>query len=485
MRILFASSEAHPLIKTGGLADVSGSLPPALVELGHDVRLILPAYGSIKQQGPWQTLATLTLEEAPGKIQLLSGTLPGTSVPVYLLDAPLYFERAGNPYTAPDGQGWQDNHLRFGLFGRVITAIALNEAGLDWRPDLVHCNDWQAGLAPALLSQHPERPATVFTIHNLAYQGLFPQAAFQTLQLPEPLWSPEGLEFYGQLSFIKGGLAYADRITTVSPTYAQEILTTRFGNGLEGLLNHRAEVLSGILNGIDEAIWDPRHDAYLAKPFNPNNKTARQRCRAALCKSLPLADAPDAPPLLGFIGRLVEQKGIDLILAAIEPLLATGRIRVVLLGSGEARFEQALRLLSRRYPEHMAVQIGYDEALAHRIEAGADAFLMPSRFEPCGLNQLYSLRYGTPPVAHRTGGLADTILDASPENLAAGVANGFLFDEPSETAFSACLERLLTLWDTPAWNSLIRVGTQADFSWNRSAKDYSKLYKSIGYTGAA
>lgn len=485
MRILFASSEAYPLIKTGGLADVSGSLPPAVAGLGHDVRLILPAYASIKRQGNWKTLPPLELEAGPQEVRLLYGKLPGTDLPVYLLDAPLLFGREGNPYTAPDGQGWPDNYLRFGLFGRAITALALGEAGLDWRPDLVHCSDWQTGLAPALLSQHPDRPSTVFTIHNLAYQGIFPRETFQELQLPDELWSSGGLEFYGQLSFIKGGLAYADRITTVSPTYAREILSTRFGNGLEGLLNHRADVLKGILNGIDETTWDPYHDRYIPKPYDPNDKESRRHCRADLCKSLNLKDTPDAPPLLGFIGRLVEQKGIDLILSVIEPLLSEGRIRAVILGSGEARFEQALKGLFARYPGRLAVHIGYDEALAHRIEAGADAFLMPSRFEPCGLNQMYSLRYGTPPLAHRTGGLADTIVDASPENLSAGIANGFLFDEPSETALSACLDRLLALWDTPDWENLIRVGTQASFGWNRSAEEYSKLYKSIGYVKTA
>ena len=485
MRILFASSEAHPLIKTGGLADVSGSLPLALSGLGHDVRLILPAYPVVKRQAKWKALAALKLEGGPREAQLLYGMVPGTRLPVYLLDAPLYFERAGNPYSAPDGHGWQDNHLRFGLFGRAITAIALGHAGIDWHPELVHCNDWQTGLAPALLNEHPNRPATVFTIHNLAYQGLFPYEAFQDLRLPESFWSPEGLEFYGQLSFIKGGLAYADRITTVSPTYAREILTAHFGNGLEGMLAHRANVLSGILNGIDEAIWDPHNDPYVPVPLDPNDKASRQRCRADLCKTLHLEEAPDAPPLLGLIGRLVEQKGIDLVLATIEPLLLKGRIRVVILGSGESRFERALETLSERYPGRMAVHIGYDEALAHRIEAGADAFLMPSRFEPCGLNQMYSLRYGTPPLGHRTGGLADTIVDASPENLHAGTANGFLFDKPNEEALAACLERLLSLWGTPAWEALIRTGTQADFSWNRSAEAYSNLYKSIGYTKTA
>lgn len=483
MRILFASSEAHPLIKTGGLADVSGSLPLALTRLGHDVRLILPAYPSVKRHGRWETLHPAPkLKGASSDMRILTGTLPGTALPVYLLDAPKYFERVGNPYNGPDGHGWQDNHLRFGLFARAITALALGKVDIDWRPDLLHCNDWQTGLAPALLNRHPERPATVFTIHNLAYQGLFPYEALHALHLPDSFWNPEALEFYGQLSFIKGGLVYADRITTVSPTYAREILTTDFGYGLEGMLRHRANVLSGILNGIDEDIWNPLSDVYLTAPFDPNDVSSKRRCRADLCQSVSLEDGPDAPPLLGHIGRLIEQKGIDLIIATIEPLLAQGRIRAVILGSGEQRFERALKRLSAKYPGRMATCIGYDEALAHRIEAGADAFLMPSRFEPCGLNQMYSLHYGTPPLAHRTGGLADTIIDATNDNLHAGTANGFLFEHPTETALATCLERLLALWGTPAWEGLIQAGTQADFSWSRRAETYSALYKSITYT---
>ncbi|OBS08768.1 glycogen synthase GlgA [Acidihalobacter prosperus] len=485
MRILFASSEAHPLIKTGGLADVSGSLPAALAALGHDVRLILPAYPAVRRQGRWQPLNTPAIDGAPTGTKLLSGTLPGTRLRVYLVDAPPYFERAGDPYRAPDGRDWQDNHLRFGLFGRVIAALGLNQAGLRWRPDVVHCNDWQTGLVPALLQGHPERPATVFTIHNLAYQGLFPAETLQALDLPEALWRPEALEFYGQLSFIKGGLVFADRITTVSPTYAREIRTPRFGYGLDGLLEHRAAVLSGILNGIDDDIWNPHGDRHLPASCDPTEVAARRRCRAQLCATVGLDDAPDAPPLLGHIGRLVEQKGTDLILAALEPLLAQGRVRAVILGSGERRFEQALTAMAGRHPERLAVRVGYDETLAHHIEAGADAFLMPSRFEPCGLNQMYSLRYGTPPLAHRTGGLADTVVDASPDNLAAGIANGFLFDTPSVKAFEHGLGRLLELWGTPAWETLIRVGTQTDFSWTHSAQQYSNLYKSISYQGHA
>lgn len=479
MRVLFASSEAHPLVKTGGLADVSGSLPPAIAACGHDVRLILPAYAALRGQGRWHTLGRLRLEGIHHEVRLLEGRMPDSGLPVYLVDAPEYFDRAGDPYRAPDGSDWPDNHLRFGLFSRAIAALALGKADLDWRPELVHCNDWQTGLVAALLHDRPARPATVFTIHNLAYQGLFPYAALQAIGLPDALWHPHALEFYGQLSFIKGGLVFADRITTVSPTYAEEIRTARFGYGLDGLLNYRAGSLSGILNGIDDKAWNPCTDRYLDAPLDPRDPIAKRRCRAALCAESGLEDHDDAAPLLGFIGRLVEQKGIDLALAALERPLAEGRLRLIALGSGERRFEQALQALAQRFPGRVAVRIGYDEALAHAIEAGADAFLMPSRFEPCGLNQMYSLRYGTPPLAHRTGGLADTIVDATEDNLDAGTANGFLFDDATAEALSEGLERLLALRTTSAWEKLVRAGTRTDFSWSRSALAYSNLYKSI------
>ncbi len=479
MRILFASSEAHPLIKTGGLADVSGSLPTALAALGHEVRLLLPAYAAVTRGRRWRKVGELVLAGQRQPVTLLQGKLPGTSLPVWLVDAPLYFDRAGDPYRAPDGHDWQDNHLRFGLFSRAIAALAEGSGPDGWRPDVLHCNDWQTGLAPALLADRPARPATVFTIHNLAYQGLFPLSALADLNLPGKLWNPEGLEFYGQLSFIKGGLAYADRITTVSPSYAREIRTPQFGYGLEGLLNHRAHVLSGILNGIDTEIWNPRTDTHLSLPYEPLDRPAKGHNRAALRAEFGLDDGHPGP-LLGHIGRMVEQKGIDLIIATLEPLLADGRTQAVILGSGERRFEQVLERLAVRFPRQMGVRIGYDESLAHRIEAGADAFLMPSRFEPCGLNQMYSLRYGTLPVVRRTGGLADTVVDAAPETIAAGTANGFAFDAASADAFSAALERVVDTWAHPeAWTALMAVGAAQDFSWEHSAKQYLELYQSL------
>lgn len=481
MKILFASSEAYPLIKTGGLADVSASLPTALLKLGHDIRLVLPAYPTARKQGRWKSLGRISLDGQSQDLRLLIGKLPGTDLPVYLVDTPIYFERAGDPYRAPNGVDWQDNHLRFGLFARVIAAISMGEAGIRWHPDIVHCNDWQTGLVPVLLNGQPNRPATVFTIHNLAYQGLFPYQALNELNLPQELWSPEALEFYGNMSFIKGGLVYADRITTVSPTYAEEIRTPAFGNGLDGLLDYRSKVLHGILNGIDDSVWNPHFDSYLETPYDPSDRQAKRRCRSILCKELGLDDSEEAPPLVGFIGRLVEQKGVDLILEALTPLITHKRIRAVILGSGDKRFEQVLKSLASKHPKYLGIHIGYHEGLAHRIEAGADAFLMPSRFEPCGLNQMYSLRYGTPPLANKTGGLADTIIDATPVNIASGIANGFLIEPLNAETLLVGLQRLLNTWDTPAWDSLVKAGIKNDFSWTHSAKEYIKLYKSISY----
>jgi starch synthase len=479
MRILFASSEAHPLIKTGGLADVSGSLPVALAALGHDVRLVLPAYAAVTRGRRWRKVGELDIPGQRQPVGLLQGKLPGTPLPVWLVDAPLYFDRAGDPYRAPDGHDWQDNHLRFGLFSRAIAALAQGDGPNDWRPEILHCNDWQTGLAPALLAEQPDRPATVFTIHNLAYQGLFPLTALAELNLAGKLWNPEGLEFYGQLSFIKGGLAYADRINTVSPSYAREIRTPQFGYGLEGLLNHRSHILSGILNGIDTDVWNPRTDAHISQPYDPLDRPAKGHNRAALRAEFGLDDTHPGP-LFGHIGRLVEQKGADLIVAALEPLLTDGRVQAVVLGSGEKRFEQTLERLAARFPQRLGVRIGYDEGLAHQIEAGADAFLMPSRFEPCGLNQMYSLRYGTLPVVRRTGGLADTVVDATSEALAAGTANGFAFDAASAMELGVALERVVDTWTHPqTWNALMAAGIAQDFSWERSAKQYIAMYESL------
>ena len=481
MKILFASSEAHPLIKTGGLADVSASLPSALRSLGADIRLILPAYRPIldKLNGQLDPLGFITLTDASAPVRLLGGILPGSEVPLILVDSPLHFDRAGDPYRATDGRDWQDNHIRFALFSRALMKIALDDAGLRWRPDIVHCNDWQTGLAPALLTLERQRPATVFTIHNLAYQGIFPANAREEIHLPPALWNHNGVEFHGRLSFIKGGLSAADRITTVSPTYAREIRTHQFGYGLEGLLTHRSHVLSGILNGIDHDEWDPSSDPHLPAHYSTDSPGGKADCKKALQAHFGLEMSADTP-LVAHVGRMVGQKGVDLILEALPPLLDAGRIQFVILGNGERNLEWDVRRLAERYPSLVGAHIGYDEALAHRIEAGADIFLMPSRFEPCGLNQMYSLRYGAIPVVRRTGGLADTVFPADENRPAGDEGTGILFDAPTAEALRNALESALRLYGSPAtWGDMVRRAMSQDFSWTRSAREYLDLYAAI------
>jgi starch synthase len=477
MKLLFVTSEVKPLVKTGGLGDVSSSLPIALRRLRQDVRIVLPAYRSACERiGELSEVARLSLGLGH-EVRILQGALPGTKLPVYLVDSPAHFDRAGDPYRASDGSDWQDNAMRFGLFCRAATAIALDEAGLDWRAQVVHCNDWQTGLVPVLLAGRATRPASIFTIHNLAYQGLFPSQALHDLGLGSRHWHPDGLEFYGNLSFIKGGLSYADRLSTVSPTYAREIQTVEFGCGLDGLLRHRAADLSGILNGIDTREWDPTRDTRIARRYGADSLSVKAENKRSLQRALGLDERPELP-LLGHIGRLVDQKGADLILEALPPLLEQGRAQLAVLGSGEASLERELRALAARFPGRCGAHIGYDEGLAHAIEAGADLFLMPSRFEPCGLNQMYSLRYGTLPVARRTGGLADTIVDSDADSLRDGTATGFLFEAASAQALAETIEWALVLYrDPPLWASLQERGMGLDFSWEKSARAYLALYR--------
>lgn len=478
-RILFASSEVYPLIKTGGLADVSGSLPRALKSLQQEVRVILPAYAQVREKiGKVKPVGALQLPH--GEVKLLQGRLPGTQVTVWLVDYPPFFDRPGNPYLGIDGHPWHDNADRFALFSQAIVEVAQERAGLGWKPDVVHCNDWQTGLVPALLAQEAQRPATLFTIHNLAYQGLFSYSTFVALGLPHTLWSHHALEFHGQLSFIKGGLVFADRVNTVSPTYAEEIQTPEFGYGLDGLLRFRQERLSGILNGIDDKEWHPGKDPLLKSQYSYRTLDAKQPNKAELQRAFGLPRRRSLP-LIGMIGRLVEQKGIDMVLSAMHQMLAQP-LQIVVLGSGEARFEHALLDWAKRHPDRLGVYIGYDEKLAHRIEAGADMFLMPSRFEPCGLNQMYSLRYGTLPIVRRAGGLADTVVDATPENIALGSANGVVFEEADGAALFAAVQRALEFYrESDVWRRLQQRAMRQEFSWRSSAARYLELYaRAIG-----
>lgn len=473
-RILFATSEAVPLIKTGGLADVSGSLPAALRDLGEDVRIILPAYPAALV-GAGHLTRLSSLQVMGQHVTLLEGKMPDTGVSVWLVEAPALFEREGGPYVDEHGHDWPDNAERFTLFCRVVVEIAMGRAGLSWRPDILHGNDWQTGLAIALIHLEPQRPATIFSIHNLAYQGYFSEENFRALQLPEALWSPASMEYYGQWVMIKGGLAHADRLITVSPGYAQEITTAAFGNGMDGLLRHRQDRLSGILNGIDTQIWDPNHDRLIPASYSQQNMLGKSINKAALQRHF---DLPEIEvPVFGLVSRLVEQKGIDLVLDAL-PDHIHAPIQLVILGSGSKHYEQACVQLVNRYPHQVGVTIGYDEVLAHLIEAGSDFFLMPSRFEPCGLNQLYSLRYGTPPIVHKTGGLADTVTHCWPQTLEDGSATGFVFEHPTATGLSWAMgEALRCLASKDCLPRLRQNGMRQDLSWENSAQAYRNVYR--------
>lgn len=482
-KVLFASSEVHPLIKTGGLADVSGSLPLALSQQGHDIRIIMPAYRKcLEGLKSIHTIATIKLDGFHLPIEILQSTLPDSDVPLWLVHSPEHFDREGGPYSMPNGEDWDDNAARFTLFSRAVAVLAMNQADLDWQPDILHCNDWQTGLAPALIADLPNRPATVFTIHNLAYQGLYSRAIFEALDLPEMFWHSDGLEFYGLLSLMKGGLIYADHVTTVSPTYAQEICSYEFGYGLEGLLALRAKQgrLSGILNGIDNNEWNPETDSYLSKPYSIKNIRNKSINKSNLQQYFGLPEKEDAL-LLGLISRLVPQKGIDLTLDAATKLLESGaNIQLACLGSGAAEYEQNLRILRARYPDKVGVDIGYNEALAHQIEAGVDVFLMPSRFEPCGLNQLYSLRYGTLPIVRNTGGLADTVVDATEKSRKDETATGFKFVPSTSEALEETIHRAIYLFQRPRiWRKMMVTAMKQNYSWEQSAHTYLELYESL------
>lgn len=479
MDVLFVTAEAHPLMKTGGLGDVCGSLPAALAALGHDVRLLMPGYTQALEQLPALVpVGDVTAVRADGPAGLLEGRFPGADVGLYLLDAPGMFDREGSPYVGPDGKDWPDNAARFTALCRAAVAIALGRAGLDWRPEVVHCHDWHTGLVPALLALEPSRPATLFTIHNLAYQGLFPREELDSQGLPPALWSIDGLEFHGQLSFIKGGIACADWVTTVSPTYAREVCTPELGCGLDGLLRrrHEQERLTGILNGADYSVWDPAHDPMIEQAYDAEALDARAVNKTALRARLGLDDDARVP-VIASIGRLVEQKGVDLLVDAM-PLLLRRPLQLFVCGTGDGAFAKALVRAVAAHAGRAAVFVGYTEELAHATWAGADMFLMPSRFEPCGLTQLYSLRYGAVPVVRRTGGLADTVVDADPRSLRAGEATGFTFGDASREALVQAIDRGIACWRRPAlWRKLMRTGMAQEFSWRRSADRYAELYR--------
>lgn len=482
MKVLQVSAEIFPLLKTGGLADIAGALPAALEAQGCDVRLLLPGFAPILRDlrkprkvrelhTPWGETVTLR-----------SGQLATLGVKAYVIDAPALYDRpGGGPYEDAQRRPYADNCRRFALLGWVAAQLGLG-ADSDWLPQVVHSHDWHAALAPAYLAfsrpQQPRPVASVYTVHNLAYQGVFAPHHLRELGLPDASFSIEGLEFYGQISFMKAGLYYADRITTVSPTYAREIQTPEQGCGLDGLLRARAGVLSGILNAVDEGVWNPAADTLIPRTYDAQRPAGKARCKAALQAEFGLAKRTNAP-LFGVVSRLTEQKGLHLVLGGIEALLARGG-QLVVLGSGDGWLETALQEQATRHPQSLAVRLGYDEALAHRIFAGSDVTLVPSRFEPCGLTQMYGLKYGSLPLVHRVGGLADTVVDCSLENLADHSANGFVFDAFTAPDFERALRRAFALYERRQdWSAVKGRAMQQSFDWSASAARYRDLYLQI------
>jgi len=472
MRVLFATSELAPLIKTGGLADVSASLPRALRNLGVDCRVLVPGYPSIIE-GLDQLRPLAAVDWGAQRLQarLMLGDLNG--LPVYAISCPSLFERNGSPYQSGYNQDWQDNPQRFALLSRVAALLASDERPIGWRPDILHCNDWQTGLAPAYLNfGGAGHAAVMLAIHNLAYQGNFESALVTELGLPAESFDMNGVEFHGRLSFLKAGLYYADHIVTVSPTYACEVQTEAFGHGLQGLLRSRQSRLTGILNGIDEIVWDPATDPLIVRRYDRDRLAEKAVNKAHLQERMGLCIEPGVP-LFGIVSRLAHQKGIDLVLD-IAPDLLSHPAQLVVLGAGDSALERGLSKLAAS-SDRMAISIGFDEALAHQIEAGADYFLMPSRYEPCGLNQMYSQRYGTPPIAHATGGLADSIVDI--RHARVEDASGFLFYSFGQNDFFAAIMAACVAYsDTARYAALQQNGMSRDFGWNASARRYLSLF---------
>ncbi|WP_207455929.1 glycogen synthase GlgA [Azospirillum sp. SYSU D00513] len=484
MRVLYVTPECYPLVKTGGLADVSAALPPALNAIGADMRLLMPGYPAVLNGLSNLHEVGELITDLPGcdRARLLIGSLPD-GVLCYVLDAPSLYNRPGNPYLGPDGQDWPDNDLRFA----ALSWAAAGFCGIEpydpwWQPDVLHGHDWQAGLMPAYIALRPDRfggpvrPATVLTIHNIAYQGRFGAWMMGDIGLPSSSFRVEGVEYYGGIGYLKAGCYYADRLTTVSPSYANEIQTAEHGNGLEGLLASRADNVSGILNGVDYGIWDPARDPHIPAQYGPDDLGGKDLCKAELQARFGLERRPDAP-IACVISRLTWHKGLDLVLEAAGQWVGWGG-QLVVLGTGDPGSETGFRNLAAWHPGAVGVHIGYDEALSHHVQAGSDLILVPSRSEPCGLTQLYGLRYGTLPLVRRTGGLADTIVDANPAATIDGSATGFQFVNASVQEMLWALRRAIALYRRPErWQAMQQRAMTRDFGWHRPAEEYMELYR--------
>lgn len=475
LNVLAVVSEIFPLIKTGGLADVAGALPGALVEHGVATRSLVPGYPAVLRALEGGVVVSRLNDLFGGEARIVAAK--AAELELFVIDAPHLYARDGDPYRRPDGSDWPDNAFRFAALSRVAALLA--DGLVDgYRPDVVHAHDWQTGLVPAYLHYAGATTPTVMTIHNLAFQGQFPAYLLHALGLPDSAYSIDGVEYYGAIGYLKAGVQFADRITTVSPTYAAEIRTPSGGMGMDGLLRTRARVLSGILNGIDTAIWDPSHDPHLAAQFDCDRIAERAVNKKMLQTMLGLQ--PDPSRLLfGVISRLSEQKGIDLVLATLPVLLESGT-QLVLIGSGNPPLEAGLRAAAARSGNNIAVQFGYDERLAHLIQGGCDALLVPSRFEPCGLTQLCAMRYGALPVVAHVGGLCDTVIDANEMAMASGVGTGFHFSPVTADMLAAAILRALSVWRQPdVWRRLQRNAMQTDVSWHRPAGQYAGLYREL------
>ncbi|MBX9454580.1 MAG: glycogen synthase GlgA [Rhizobium sp.] len=476
MKVLSVASEVFPLIKTGGLADVAGALPIALAPLGIAMRTIMPGYPVVLEKvGKMRRVADFP--DLLGKpARLLFAEHAGLDL--YVIDCPGLYDRDGGPYVDKTGKDYLDNWQRFAALSRVASDLA-NGLDPDWAPDIIHGHDWQAGLAPVYLkySEVGTHTPSVLTIHNIAFQGQFSPLIFPALGLPPAAYSVDGVEYYGDVGYLKGGLRTAWAITTVSPTYAEEILEPEFGMGLEGLIGERARDLIGIVNGIDDDVWNPETDTHIPVNYTHASLDRRARNRAAIEKRFGLA-ATDGP-IFCVVSRLTWQKGIDLVIELADEIVAHGG-KLAVLGSGDPVLEEGIRAAAARHPGRVAIVFGYDEPLSHLMQAGADAILIPSRFEPCGLTQLYGLRYGCVPVVGRTGGLSDTIIDANGAALAAGVATGIQFSPVDRHGFAQAIRRTLRLFeDKPAWTGMQTAAMKSDVSWQTSAGQYASLYKTL------